>query len=220
MTAPLPIAFAEDRTRWVELRREGVTATDVADIPAKGLTDAALRRILADKRGHGSDFRSAAMTHGSKREPVIAAWVERESSHGAFGSGTLRPSSGLFAHPEHTWRLATPDGIAGDWDTHRELVEIKTTDHPWRSIPAGYLRQVWWAQHVTGADRTLVVWEQHTAGIPVAMEPRWEWVDRDDDEIAVLIPLAIDLHSHIRRQHHELHGTPFDTPDTDQEHAA
>jgi predicted phage-related endonuclease len=220
MSAPLPIAFAEDRTRWVELRREGVTATDVAGIPDKGLTDAALRRILADKRGHGSDYRSAAMTHGSKREPVIAAWVERESSHGAFGSGTLSPSSGLFAHPEHAWRLATPDGVSADWDAHRELVEIKTTVHEWRSIPRAYLRQVWWAQHVTGADRTLVVWERHEDGIPTAFEPSWCWVDRDDAELAALIPLAIDLHTHIRRQRADGDQTPFDMPDTTAGEAA
>jgi len=211
MSGPLPIAFAEDRTRWLELRREGVTATDVADIPAKGLTPAALRRILADKRGHGSGYRSAAMDHGIKREPAIAAWVERESQHGAFGSGHLRPSSGLYAHPEHPWRFATPDGVSADWDAHRELVEIKTTSTTWSSIPKSYLRQVWWAQHVLGADRTLVVWERHDNGVPTQMEPSWEWVDCDDDELAVLIPLAIDLHSHIRRQHAELNSTPFDT---------
>jgi hypothetical protein len=212
MSAPLPIASADDRTRWLELRSGGVTATDVAGIPDKGLTEAALRRILAEKRGQGSDYRSSAMTHGSKREPVIAAWVERESHHGAFGSGHLIPSSGLFAHPEHGWRLATPDGVAADWDAHRELVEIKTTVHEWRSIPRSYLRQVWWAQHVTGADRTLVVWERHEHGIPVAMEPLWAWVDRDDDELAVLIPLAIDLHTHIRRQRADAARTPFDSP--------
>jgi hypothetical protein len=166
MTAPLPIAFAEDRTRWVELRREGVTATDVAGIPDKGLTDAALRRILADKRGHGSDYRSA------------------------------------------------------DWDAHRELVEIKTTVHEWRSIPRSYLRQVWWAQHVTGADRTLVVWEGHEDGIPTAFEPSWCWVDRDDAELAALIPLAIDLHTHIRRQRADADQTPFDMPDTTAGEAA
>lgn len=220
MTTPLPIAFAEDRTRWLELRREGVTATDVADIPAKGLTPAALRRILADKRGHGSGYRSAAMDHGLKREPAIAAWVERESRHGAFGSGHLRPSSGLYAHREHSWRLATPDGMSAVWQSHRELVEIKTTSTAWSSIPKSYLRQVWWAQHVLGAARTLVVWERHEDGVPVDLEPSWAWVDRDDDEIAVLIPLANDLHSHIRRQRAEHPATPFDNPDDDQEHAA
>jgi hypothetical protein len=220
MSAPLPIASADDRVTWLDLRRGGVTATDIAGIPDRGLTDAAVTRILADKRSDVPGFRSAAMDHGSKREPAIAAWVERESSAGAFGGGLLIPSRSLYAHPDYTWRLATPDGLAADWDKHRELLEVKTTVKVWRSIPRNYLRQVFWQQHVLGAHRTLVVWERHEDGIPVDLEPSWCWVDRDDDEVAHVIDLGQALKDRMDRQSADLNSSPFDTPDTDQEHAA
>ena len=38
-----------------------------------------------------------------------------------------------------------------------QLCEIKTTNKSWRSIPRSYMRQVWWQQHVLGAERTLAV---------------------------------------------------------------
>jgi hypothetical protein len=220
VSAPLPIASADDRVTWLALRRAGVTATDVSGIPDKGLTDAAVRRILAEKRGDVAGFRSAAMDHGSKREPAIAAWVERESAADAFGGGLLVPSRGLYAHPEHAWRLATPDGLSADWDRRRELLEVKTTVHTWRSIPRNYLRQVWWQQHVLGAHRTLVVWERHEDGVPVDLEPSWCWVDRDDDEVAHVIDLAQALTERIDRQRAALESSPFDSPTDDQEHAA
>jgi hypothetical protein len=73
------------------------------------------------------------------------------------------------------------------------LAEIKTTNKEWRSIPRSYLRQVWWQQHVLGAERTLVAWEQHDGFVPVGDEPRCAWVDRDETEIARLVSLATAL---------------------------
>jgi len=73
------------------------------------------------------------------------------------------------------------------------LAEIKTTNKTWRSIPRTYLRQVWWQQHVLGAERTLVVWEEHDGFVPVGDEPRCAWVDRDEREIQGLVNLATEL---------------------------
>jgi hypothetical protein len=89
--------------------------------------------------------------------------------------------------------LATPDGIAVDADGRVTLAEIKTTNKSWRSIPRGYLRQVWWQQHVLGAERTLVAWEQHDGFVPVDDEPRCAWVERDEVEIGKLVRLATAL---------------------------
>ena len=46
------------------------------------------------------------------------------------------------------------------------------------------------AADVLGADRTLVVWEQHTDFVPTNPEPQVRWVERDDNEIYVLVGLA------------------------------
>lgn len=186
---PLPdhrnrvVAASTDRVAWLRARSRGVTATDVAK-----LSSARSIETVAFEKLHGSGFTGNAFTdHGRAREPEIADWVRR-----SFG---IEPSNELFhAHgqPRH---LATPDGV-GFRGGSLVLAEIKTTSSAWRSIPRSYLRQVWWQQYVLGADRTLVVWEQHDGFVPIAGEPHHRWVDRDDNEIHVLIGLAnrvIDL---------------------------
>ena len=145
----------------------------------------------------GSGFSGNAYTaHGRVREPEIAAWVA--ATHG------ILPSSALFHAVVEKRHLATPDGIAVDHDGRVTLAEIKTTNKSWRSIPRSYLRQVWWQQHVLGAERTLVAWEQHDEFVPVGDEPRCQWVDRDDAEIAKLVRLATALIDELHRRH--LHG--------------
>ena len=125
----------------------------------------------------GSGFSGNAYTaHGRVREPEIARWVA--ATHG------ILPSSALFHAEIEKRHLATPDGVAVDRDGRITLCEIKTTNKSWRSIPRSYLRQVWWQQHVLGAERTLVAWEEHDAFVPVGDEPRCAWVDRDEAEIA------------------------------------
>ena len=69
----------------------------------------------------------------------------------------------------------------------------KTTSSAWTTIPRSYLRQVWWQQYVLGAERTLVVWEQHRDFVPVGREPQCRWVDRDETQIRSLVELADEL---------------------------
>lgn len=154
-----------------------------------------LRSILADKRGEAAEWSGNASTkHGNAREPHIAAWVEGQSRRGRFGSGALISSKGLFARPDNPRHLATPDGMSEDWEFFHELVEIKTTVEDWKSIPRSYLRQVWWQQYVLGAERTLVVWEQRDGDFrPMDLEPRWQWVKRDQAEIESLVESANKL---------------------------
>ena len=103
--------------------------------------------------------------------------------------------------PDGKRHLATPDGIAFDRDGRVTLCEIKTTNKAWRSIPRSYLRQVWWQQHVLGAERTLVAWEQHAEFVPIRDEPHCAWVERDEVEIASLVRLATALIDELHRRH-------------------
>ena len=180
------VADATDRMAWLKARARGVTATDVARLSGpKALRALAIEKLL------GTGFGGNAFTaHGRLREPEIAHWARR-----VYG---MQASSALFhadGRPEH---LATPDGMR-EHGAVLELCEIKTTNSAWRSIPRHYLRQVWWQQYVLGADRTLVVWEQHDAFVPVGAEPECRWVDRDDNEIHRLIGLADQLLDAMRR---------------------
>ena len=180
------VARSTDRMAWLKARSSGVTATDVARLSS----ERALHAVAMDKV-LGSSFTGNAYTeHGLAREPEIARWVK--SVYG------IDPSLDLYRAENNPLHLATPDGIRL-WDGRLELAEIKTTVKPWRSIPRSYLRQVWWQQYVLGAERTLVVWEQHRDFVPVEAEPRCRWVDRDDNEIHQLVTLADRLLELMRR---------------------
>jgi hypothetical protein len=171
------VARQEDRVAWIRARSRGVTATDVARLSS----ERALTAVLQDKM-LGSGFGGNAYTdHGRAREPEIARWVRARHR--------IEPSSTLYHAHGEPLHLATPDGV-GVTDGTLVLCEIKTTGHSWRSIPRSYLRQVWWQQYVLGAERTLVVWEQHRDFIPIGGEPQSRWVERDDNQIHILVGLA------------------------------
>lgn len=181
------VADSTDRVAWLRARARGITATDVA-----GLTSARSIETAATAKLHGSGFSGNAYTeHGRRREPEIARWVA--ATHG------ILPSTALFRAREEARHLATPDGLAVVGDAVH-LCEIKTTTKPWRSIPRNYLRQVWWQQYVLGAERTLVVWEQHEDFVPVDDEPRSVWIDRDDVEIRKLVGMADALIDELHRR--------------------
>jgi len=182
------VADSRDRVAWVRARSRGITATDVASLTSEN----AIARA-ADAKLTGSGFSGNAYTaHGRLREPEIAAWVA--GTHG------ILPSSALFHAVVEKRHLATPDGIGVYAGDRVQLCEIKTTNKAWRSIPRSYLRQVWWQQHVLGAERTLVVWEEHDEFVPVGDEPRCAWVERDEAEIAKLVRLATALIDELHRR--------------------
>lgn len=190
------VADSRDRVAWVRARSRGITATDVA-----GLTSDRVIARAADAKLMGTGFSGNAYTdHGRRREPEIARWVA--ATHG------IEPSSALFHAVVEKRHLATPDGVGLDSAGRILLAEIKTTNKAWRSIPRSYLRQVWWQQHVLGAHRTLVVWEEHVGFVPRDEEPRCAWVDRDDVEIAKLVRLATALIDELHRR--TMMGRPRD----------
>ncbi|MBG6213967.1 MAG: YqaJ viral recombinase family protein [Cryobacterium sp.] len=175
------VADSTDQVAWHRARKQGITATDVAKLAtAKSVANAAHDKM------HGTSFTGNSFTdHGRAREPVIAAWVLQN-----YG---IEPSTNLYRSATHDRHLATPDGVGVAANGELHLAEIKTTSKAWRSIPRNYLRQVWWQQYVLGADRTLLVWEQHLDFVPVDPVPQFRWIERDEDQIAILIGFANDL---------------------------
>jgi len=182
------VADSSDRVAWLRARSRGITATDVAKLATpKSVQNAAFDKL------HGTGFGGNPYTdHGRAREPEIAAWVL--ANHG------IRPSTNLYHAEREPRHLATPDGVVVDGSGELLLAEIKTTSKPWRSIPRSYLRQVWWQQYVLGAERTLVVWEEHKDFVPVHPVPQCRWVERDEDQIAILVGLADQLLEILARQ--------------------
>ena len=185
------VADSSDRGTWLRARAQGITATDVAKLA----TPNSLKNAVFDKL-NGSSFSGNSFTeHGRAREPEIAAWV--------LGRYGIEPSTALFHAADHRRHLATPDGVGtgfGQGAGGLELAEIKTTSKTWRSIPRSYLRQVWWQQYVLGAERTLLVWEQHRNFVPVNAEPACRWIERDEDQIAILVGYANNLITLLNQQ--------------------
>ena len=194
------IADSTDRVAWLRARSRGVTATDVARLSsAKSLNAVALDKIM------GTGFGGNAYTdHGRAREPEIARWVRAEHR--------IEPSSALFHADGEKLHMATPDGI-GHVNGTLVTSEIKTTSSVWRSIPRSYLRQIWWQQYVLGADRTLLVWEEHDNFVPRSAVPKCRWIERDDDQITILVGFAnqlIDLLNHQRERERADAPPPYD----------
>jgi hypothetical protein len=172
------VARSSNRVAWLRARAKGITATDAARL--SGIRSV---QAIALEKVHGSGFGGNAYTdHGRAREPEIARWV-----HGEFG---ISPSDGLFHANGEQQHLATPDGLGRSAAGDLVLAEIKTTKSVWQSIPRSYLRQIWWQQYVLGAERTLLVWEQHLDFVPVNGTPECRWIERDENEIHSLVQLA------------------------------
>lgn len=200
------VADSSDRVAWLRARSRGITATDVARLSGP----AAISAVATEKLGGGPGFSGNAYTdHGRAREPQIASWVA--ATHG------IAPSSALFHAEIEKRHLATPDGLAVTASGALVLAEIKTTTKAWRSVPRNYLRQIWWQQYVLGAERTLVVWEEHTNFVPVDDEPNCRWIDRDDREIGKLVGLANNLIDELHRRttrvsRYLVNDDPYDIP--------
>jgi hypothetical protein len=183
-----------DEEKWLEERRKGVTATEVAKL-AKG-QPAARRDILAEKKTGERSFTGNKYTDwGLERELAIASMIE--FTHG------FEASDVLFFSDRNERHLATPDAIylAEDYTL---IAEIKTSKYdldPTEShfLKSTYMDQMQWQMYVCDAERCLFAWEQHDDnwvedefGVP-RPEPIYQnqvWIERDDERIAELIVLA------------------------------
>ncbi|WP_437582692.1 YqaJ viral recombinase family protein [Paramicrobacterium sp. CJ85] len=170
----------EDRASWLDARKQGVTATDIATLKHGGAASRAalLAEKLGRKRGFGGN---AATAWGREREEKILDHLA--NLH--FG---LHASKALVGHIEHPRHMATPDGVGTDC-----VAEVKTTNKPWKSIddiPERYLTQMQWQMYVTGMDFCVFGWEEHEDYVPVSWEPEVRIFNRDDDAIDELVDLA------------------------------
>lgn len=187
MSAFVLIDDGTNRGAWLESRRSGVSATDAARIMTGGGRVVRREKLDGVESFHGN----AATRHGKDREPVIAAFAERE-----FG---LRSSTALLERADAPGDLATPDAL-GDLVVDGLNVidpepllgvryrtsafgEFKTTVHDWPSwsaVPKRYHWQVAWQFLVTGAAWCHFVFEAHEGFRPLHMEPRHFTIARDD----------------------------------------
>lgn len=194
-----------DRPRWIAERMTGITATEVRDLAiGKVRTQALIDMKLGRTPEPGDLSHIPIIGWGRERETVIAEALR--------GVG-IEPESRVF-HGENNGRhLASPDGIGVDFDDALIVSEIKTSGKP---LPIGspeldakgYVHQVQWVMHVTGAVRCRFVVEQRLqvqggfAAGPLAED----WIERDDAAIAELVEIADAFLAELDRQRED--GAP------------
>lgn len=167
-----------DESGWLEARRTGVTATQIA----KGATPSGRKEVLASYWSEFDIVDTPEMAFGRDSEPWLAMWAKENY-------GTM-PNDWLIRHADDEVALATPDGLAVD---HSFILEVKTTGKDWGTvdkIPLGYKRQVQWQLYVTGAEYCVFVWllRANSDGlmVPAWFEPKADIIYRDENMISDL----------------------------------
>lgn len=176
-----------EREAWLEARRGGVSATQVA----AAATPSGFNEVVEQRRNPVDIEPNAFMIFGNEAEPEIMRFAHQE-----FG---LLPQDWLIADETDPRFFATPDGLSL---SHTEIAEVKTTGDPWdgtetnvKKLPIKYRRQVQWQLMCTGAERCLFLWmlrEPDTQGwfyMPW-LEPKHVWIERDPLMISELVATA------------------------------
>lgn len=167
---------------WLEARRGGVTATQVAKA---GAGPGGFEQAVLDYDADFVEQDNPYMAFGRNWEGPISMMVK--DRHG------IMPNDWLIANPARPHHRATPDGLSLD---HTQISEIKTTGKDWNpeKLPIQYRRQVQWQLHVTGAVSCVFAWmlreERDGLFLPAWFEPSVVVIERDQDMIAGLIDTA------------------------------
>jgi putative phage-type endonuclease len=106
-TELLPPGTGPHDERWHELRRTGVTASEIAAVMGLSPWASAFSLYWQKVNGWGGGD-SSEMTAGRYVESSAADWWIAEND--PLENLILRPA-GLYAHPERRWQLATPDRL-------------------------------------------------------------------------------------------------------------
>jgi predicted phage-related endonuclease len=126
--------------RWLQARREGVTATQVAKAAAG---PGGFQQAVEDYRADFVEQDNPYMAFGRAWEGPISMHLKDE-----FG---VMPNDWLISSAVSDHYMATPDGLTLG---HKAISEVKTTGKDWNPerIPVQYRRQVQWQLFVTDAE--------------------------------------------------------------------
>ena len=170
-----------DTAEWFQVRRDGITATDIAKILDLSQHGNALS-VWMDKRGDTVDLgtHEAARWGQILEEPIAQEWAARNGA-------SVRPV-GVIANAVHGWQRASLDRLVQDCPDGDGpcALEVKTRSAflagKWKlSVPDDVLAQTTWQMHVTGLDHI------HVAALIGGQRLREFRVDREPQVEALIL---------------------------------
>jgi predicted phage-related endonuclease len=186
-----------DETEWLAWRREGITATDVADAAAGtygGMYGVVSRKLGlvpppeqndAMRRGHRWQFKIADAVHA-----LVGLWVVGEEHQ-------------VECPHRPEWR-ATVDGYLSRSEVTSEradlwgVLEVKTTGVNVRPDRGRWLSQVQWQLLCTGLDRGMVAHAVIDDSDDTVVSLRFTEVQADRMHQELLEELAVEMLHHVR----------------------
>nr|DAT59748.1 MAG TPA: Exonuclease [Caudoviricetes sp.] len=172
----------QDRDAWLQLRNTGIGGSDAAVILGVSPWKSALT-LWAEKTGQKDPddlSRNQRVYWGTKNESNIADWFMEETGKKVFRRGMMRSE-------EHPFMLASVDReVVGE----KAGLEIKTAGidqaKKWMDdeVPDAYYLQCQWYMAVTGYERWYI------AVLIGGNEARWKCIERNEEQIRVLIEAA------------------------------
>ena len=154
MTAPLELVDVdEQRAAWLEARRAGVGASEVAAICGVPGAYGSAWSVWVDKVGLAplDSPPTPAMQLGLDLEPVIAEWFHRETGLELGGEQEFRRHQRAPHHVATVDRLAF-DGPGRTSEDALGPVELKYSSQALDGLPEPWRYQVNWQMHVTGLE--------------------------------------------------------------------
>lgn len=209
-----PAETGPQNPRWHELRRAGVTASEIAAVMGLSPWASAFSLYWQKVNGWGGE-NSTIMSTGSHLEGAIAEWWAAERDV------VLMPA-GLYANAERPWQVATPDRLVHDAcptcangapETYGcsdcmntglgspmwTLLECKWVAHSWDGwgepgtddIPVYYRAQALWQLDVLGVD------EVHFAVLGPGGFRAYGPVRRDEKDLRVMRAAGAEFHARL-----------------------
>ena len=191
MTATLVLPGTVADADWLETRRGGIGASDVASIVGLNPYAGPLRVWLSKVAGIDVEDNPAMKWGRRFEDDVLDEYRELHPDV------TVTAKPGLFADPDAPWRLCTPDAFAED-DDGQLLCEVKTGmsygegwgDPGTDEIPVQYLCQVNWSCSILGIRRWV---------LPVLLLDERDYREYRgdlDDEFAGMLRARVDAFWH------------------------
>jgi putative phage-type endonuclease len=190
-----------DNERWHELRRAGITASEIAAVMGISPWESPFSCYWRKVCGWRTDD-SDIMSTGRRLEGAIADWWATQN-----GPYLIVHEAGLYAHSDRPWQLATPDRLICDPQMHDNpfpddpsyehrhadedviaLLEVKWLAYSWDGwgepgtdqIPVYYRAQALWQLDVMGVD------EVYIAALGPGGFRAYGPIVRDEDDLQVM----------------------------------